>query len=353
MDKKHLEIMKSVYDMARTVEPGDYGGISEVKYATDYGSSPAPWRIGPFRELPEMAFKKERLFDDPTGIGWRSDFIFNPSLICKDGLLHLFYRAAPQKESLSSRIGHAVYDPQTGWEDLSGPPAVWPTENDETHGTEDPKVYFAEGKYFMFYQADWQPDEEERRTLLGGAPKTWELCTVTKCAVSEDLISWKKLGQTVPYEISRGWSKGAVIPRNPAGEAVKIGGEYLMFVSEGCGEQQHVGRSPDMVSWTFEPITYLTLPPEIGRILEVSCLTTGHKPNGEMVMDFFYLTPDGRFEAMQALYNTSDPFVQLDMQSGGALAWGGMLAWNGKWLVAQGWDAPKGKQEMYFYEAEL
>ena len=238
MQKKSRTIMKEVYDYAKNITPGDYGGISETKFCRDYGENPAPWRVGPFQILPDMTFAKERPFEDPTGIGWESHFIFNPSLIVKDDQLYLFYRAAPQKESLSSRIGLAVYQEGKGWEDLSGPPILYPTEDGETHGVEDPKVYFWNGRYYMFYQSVWQPEGEERQRILGDTPENWEVSCVTRLAVSNDLLHWEKKGLVLPYEISRGWCKGAVIPRDGNGCPVKIHGKFLMFVSEGCAGRQ-------------------------------------------------------------------------------------------------------------------
>lgn len=351
MQKKSRTIMKEVYDYAKNITPGDYGGISETKFCRDYGENPAPWRVGPFQILPDMTFAKERPFEDPTGIGWESHFIFNPSLIVKDDQLYLFYRTAPQKESLSSRIGLAVYQEGKGWEDLSGPPILYPTEDGETHGVEDPKVYFWNGRYYMFYQSVWQPEGEERQRILGDTPENWEVSCVTRLAVSNDLLHWEKKGLVLPYEISRGWCKGAVIPRDGNGCPVKIHGKFLMFVSEGCAGRQQVGYSEDMEHWEFREQNYLSLPKEMGEICEVACCIT-EQDSPDMVLDFFYRDNDGVFHAGQAHYQKDAPFQQLELGQGGCLAWGGLTRWKGKYLVAQGWDAPKGEQRIYFYQEE-
>lgn len=352
MHPDSFRIMKQVYEEARSITPGDYGGISEMKYATDYGEDPGEWRIGPFAVDESMTFYKTRPFSDPTHIGWESHFIFNPCLVEREGELYLFYRAAPQKESLSSRIGLAIFREGCGWEDLSGEPVLYPTEDDETHGTEDPKIYRWNGRYYMFYQANWVPDEGKRREIAGDSDAAWGLCTVTKLAVSDDLIHWEKRGVAVPYSVSRGWSKGAVIPRDPAGNPIPIDGKFRMFISEGCGGRQVVGASDDLEHWTFECREFLTLPPEDGHLCEVACCTVQYEDSGfAMLMDYFYQHPDGSFDAGQARYDIRKPYQQLELAKGGCLAWGGLLRWRGKWLVAQGWDAPKGEQIMYFYRS--
>ena len=348
MKEKSFAVMRDIYEFARSITPGDYGGISETKFCRDYGKDPAEWRVGPFEMVPEMTFVKTRPFDDPTGIGWASHFIFNPSLIEWDGRLFLFYRAAPQKESLSSRIGLAVWEEGKGWDDLSGEPVLYPTEDDETHGVEDPKIYCWNNRWFLFYQGVWQPEGEERERIMGGSPQNWEISCITKLAVSDDLVHWEKKGLVLPYSVSRGWCKGAVIPRDSRGCPVKIDGKFLMFVSEGCGGKQQVGCSDDMEHWEFREQHYLTLPPEMGELCEVACCIT-EEGAPDMVLDFFYRDPAGAFHAGQAYYRKDKPFCQLELGFGGCLAWGGLIRWKGNYLVAQGWDAPKGEQRMYFY----
>ncbi len=58
----------------------------------------APWAIGPFSHEPSMTFELTTQWADPTGIGWTSSSIFNPSIIVHDGEVVAFYRASPRKE---------------------------------------------------------------------------------------------------------------------------------------------------------------------------------------------------------------------------------------------------------------
>lgn len=109
------------------------------------------WCIGPIQKDHSLTFKKTTQWNDPTGIGWKAGFLFNPSTIVHDGKLYLFYRAAPKKESLSSRIGLAIYDEKNEWTDYAENPIIFPQTEDEVVSTEDPKIYRLEDGYILFY----------------------------------------------------------------------------------------------------------------------------------------------------------------------------------------------------------
>lgn len=306
------------------------------------------WAIGPFRKDPAMTFRLEGQWSDPTGIGWTSSSIFNPSMIERSGRLHLFYRASPKKESLGSRIGSAVWTPEDGWRDGDNP-VVFPTLDNELLGTEDPKAYSANGRYFLFYNGIWP---------LAGTPEReahpspgWPLRDVgcdINLAVSDDLVHWEKRGRVVPHDVSHLWAKGAVIPTDGTGEAVRIGGEYLMFLSEGCDGKAVVGRSDDLEHWEFGEQPYLDLT-GLGSLHEVACAVVDA---GNLILDFFYADETGAFAAGQACYALTDPFTQLEIHRGGSLAWGGLVRHDGRWTFAQGWDAPPGERELYLYRAD-
>lgn len=305
--------------------------ISTDQFSAHYASRPG-WAIGPFERDPSLTFRLEGQWEDPTGVGWTSESIFNPTVIERDGELHLFYRASPRKESTASRIGHAVRR-DGAWHDDPANPVVYPTLENEALGCEDPKVYEAEGRYVLFYNAI-------RRTEEG------EVACDIMAAVSEDLRSWRKLGLAVPYDVSQGWAKGAVVPRDASGRAVRIGGEYLMYLSEGCGGRPMVGRSDDLLSWRFEEQPSLDLSPLPGSLFEVACAAVD---GDDLVLDFFYADEHGDFAAAQALYSVAAPFTQRALNRGGSLAWGGLQKLGGRWSFAQGWDAPAGTRELYFY----
>ena len=310
---------------------------------------PAPsWRLGPFRRDDSLAFRQPGDWPDPSGTGWTNGYLLNPSVIVADDRLHLIYRASPSKESLGSRIGHAVYTPETGWTDDPANPVVHPTLPNEVLGVEDPKVYRRDdGRYVLFYNAIWPVEAgQSAATLMPGVG-----CDVM-VAISDDLVSWRKVGPAVPREVSQGWAKGAVIPRHPNGDAVRIAGEYLMYLSEGCGGQT-VGRSTDLLTWTFERRDYPPPGDPGGGPWGGAPAGTGPDPTDDVVLDFLYRDPDGRLVAGQALYHRDDPFTQRELGTGGILAWGGLAAYRGSLWFAQGWDADEGSRELYFYARDL
>jgi predicted GH43/DUF377 family glycosyl hydrolase len=319
-------------------------GLSQESFLTGLRSG-KEWSLGPFRQAPELTFTKASQLGDPTGIGWTSSSTFNPTIIEESGELFLFYRAAVKKESLGSRIGLARYRPETGWREFTERPMIFPTEENEILSVEDPKVYrFGHKKFVMFYNGVWRASAEE---IAEYEKPFGDVACDIKYAFSDDLINWEKRGLVVPYEVSRLWAKGAVIPRDQHGNAVKINGEYLMFLSEGCGDRQFIGRSRDMCDWEFEERTYLELPREMGRkIFEVA---TAVVTDNCLVIDFMYEGHDGRHLGAEALYDLSDPRSALDFVSGATLAWGGLIKYQGKWCFAQGWDAEPGREQILFY----
>ena len=306
--------------------------ITTDQFSATYDPRP-DWAIGPFVRDDELTFRLEGQWDDPTGVGWTSSAIFNPTVIERDGELHLFYRASPRMESTASRVGHAVRRDGV-WHDSPANPVVYPTLANEVLGCEDPKVYEVDGRYVMFYNAIWRKEDGDTAVDI-------------MAAVSDDLEHWEKRGLAVPYEVSQYWAKGAVIPRDEHGRAVRIGGEFLMFLSEGCGGRPMIGHSTDLLEWRFEEQPYLDLSGLGGRLFEVACAAV----NGDdLVLDFFYADENGDFSAAQALYRVDAPFTQLDIHRGGSLSWGGLQRLGGRWAFAQGWDAPRGERIMYFYK---
>lgn len=327
------------------------------------GSARTDWAVGPFAVDPAFTFTLDGQWPDPDGLGWTSESLYNPSLIEHDGTLHLFYRASPRKESLGSRIGHATLAltpdgepaPGAAWVDDPANPVVRPTLDDELFGTEDPKVYRAEGRFWLFYNGVFPITEEARVAHPSPGYPVQAVGIDMLVAVSDDLVTWQKLGPIADHEQTRLWAKGAVIPRDEHGNAVRLGGtgddagDYLMFVSEGFDGVLHVGRSDDLRHWTFEPVPYLDLTGVGGRLHEVAAaIVTG---DGRLVLDVFH-DVDGVFAASQALYDVDRPVDQLALTPGGSLSWGGLQKIGGRWTFAQGWDAPAGHRDLYFYRTD-
>lgn len=311
----------------------------------------AEWAIGPFEEDASLTFTAQGQWPDPTGTGWTSSALFNPSLITDGNRLVLFYRASPTMESMASRIGMATHDADRGWADSKSNPIIYPTLDNELYGCEDPKIYRKEGQYFLFYHGVFPIDPVDASAYPSpGYPLEGVGCDLN-LAVSDDLQTWTKLGRVVPHSVSRLWCKGAVIPRDPEGNAIRINGEFLMYLSEGCNGTFQVGRSDDLINWTFEEQPYLDLTPLQGRLHEVACAAAGFDDQGRIVLDFFYRDADGQPAAAQALYHSGAPFTQIDLNKGGSLSWGGLLGHEGTWIFPQGWSAPQGTRSLYFYRS--
>jgi beta-1,2-mannosidase len=343
--------LKQIYEEAAKKVGKNH--ISMLDLGKQYESYP-DWCIGPFSNEASLTFKKPRQWNDPTNIGWKSGFLFNPSVIGHDGKLFMFYRAAPQKEALSSRVGLAVYTPGSGWEDYRHNPVIYSTTEDEVISVEDPKVYEREdGTFIMFYNGVSPTTDEIRADCASTGDKAPGIVCTIKAAVSRDLYTWDKIGSVVPTSVSRYWAKAAVIPRDPSGKAVRINGRYMMYISEGCGGKQYIGFSTNLVDWTFEQHTYLEIG-DMGIIREVACAVTHYHSNERlMLLDFYYQDKTGMQCASQAKYSLDDPFTQEAVNRGGTLSWGGIIQYDGKWLFAQGWDATPNAEEMYFYTAPI
>jgi hypothetical protein len=353
MEQLSTEGLRASYEAALRHSDPLTDRISTDQFSHRYPENPG-WAVGPFTRDESLTFRPQGQWEDPTRIGWTSSSVFNPSLIVEGDALHMFYRASPRKESTASRIGLATYTAGNGWSDSSANPIVFPTTDDELLSCEDPKVYRTDDGYVLFYNGIWHAagSAEAEEFPSPGYPITSLGCDI-KVATSTDLVHWEKRGLAVPYEISRLWAKGAVIPRDLNGRAIRIGGEYLMYLSEGCGGRSFVGRSQDLVSWSFAEQPYLDLSALGGTLLEVSCAVTDHGDTGSIVLDFFYRDASGEFAAAQALYDIDAPFTQRALNRGGSLSWGGLVRYDGSILFAQGWDAPSGVREMYLYREAL
>lgn len=335
-----------VLDEARATENHHTDVLSQETFLAQ-GADRPPWAPGPFAADPALTFELTGQWEDPAGVGWTSESIFNPSLITVGDELHAFYRAAPKKESLSSRIGHAVYTQAGGWRDDPGNPVLHPTLPNEALGVEDPKVYRHDGRYVMFYNGIFPTTPQQRATHPSPGYPVGEVGVDINVAISTDLRQWEKLGSITPRAQSRLWAKGAVIPRAADGSAVALNGEFLMFVSEGFDGALTVGRSTDLLDWTFEPAPYLDLDPlGGGHLHEVATATVLAEG---LVLDFFYSDPDGQWSAGRADYALDAPLVQRRVARGGTLAWGGLVRWRDRWVFAQGWDARPGHRELLVY----
>lgn len=304
-------------------------------------ADPLPdWAIGPFRQGAvdgrEMAFRQVLNWKDPAGLAdWKPRAFWNPALLEVDGRLYMLYRTGPTMEGLNSRIALAWSDDGgIRWQDYERNPIIYPTESYEARGVEDPRIYKHNDRYYLFYTA--VQDRE------GGG-----LYADISLATSADLLHWEKQGRVMPRSVSKGWAKSAVIPRSPAGEAVSIDDEFLMYVSERPlasdkdVEEQMIGRSKDLVHWEFEQEAFLEPNETITSIHEVATITTGFPDSDDMIADVFYVQPNGDWGCGQVRYNRKNPTRALAFTNYGVCSWGGKIIYRGQWLYAQGWLEPE------------
>lgn len=346
MNKISRERLRESLERALANDNAQTDALSQDAFSAAYPER-ADWEVGPFLRDPALTFTLETQWEDPHGIGWTSSSIFNPTVIEEEGVLHLFYRASPTKESVASRIGHATRDAAGTWTDSPANPVVLETLDNEILGCEDPKIYRADGRFHLFYNGIFPVDEADRHAFPSPGWEIGDIGCDINLAVSDDLRTWRKLGRVVPHEVSRLWAKGAVVPRDASGNAVRVNGEYLMFVSEGCDGRLVVGHSDDLLNWTFTDEDYLDLGSVDGHLHEVACAVVDGR--GHLVLDVFYGERDQRFAAAQALYAIDRPFEQLALHRGGALPWGGLIRHGEDWLLAQGWDAAPDRRQIIFY----
>lgn len=107
-------------------------------------------------------FEFKRHPDNPilvpnSGNKWEAKASFNPSLIEKDGVIHVFYRAVSETKELNgvkaefSSIGHAVS--RDGIHFKNHHELITPDMDWDKFGCEDPRVTEFEGNYLVFYTA--------------------------------------------------------------------------------------------------------------------------------------------------------------------------------------------------------
>lgn len=109
---------------------------------------------------------------------FESEGVLNPAVIKVDDAIHMFYRAVT-KDNYST-IGYCKLSSPMVVESRSNTPVLYPQEESEFQGLEDPRIVEIEGTYYMSY------------TAFDGTNALGSLATST------DLEHWKKQGVIVP-----------------------------------------------------------------------------------------------------------------------------------------------------------
>ena len=167
------------------------------------------------------------LLPDPTS-AWECYNVFNPSVIHHKGLFHMHYRA--QGLDWVSRIGYAVSEDGVHWNRMREP-ILSPIDGSDSRGVEDPRVTEINGLFYMCYTAygsEYRGDGEP--THAGGG-------ILPMIAVSDNLITWRRLGSIVSGEDNK---DHVLFPR-------KINGRYAAFHRR--FPEVWLAYSDDLVTW--------------------------------------------------------------------------------------------------------
>lgn len=125
-----------------------------------------------------ITVKKIGVILTKTELVFENEGVLNPGVIREGDFVHLFYRAV--SEGNHSSIGYCkLKGPYTIVERLTAP-VLFPEFEYESHGVEDPRIVKIEGKYYLTYTA------YDGVNALGAL------------AISEDLVTWQKVGIIVP-----------------------------------------------------------------------------------------------------------------------------------------------------------
>ena len=138
--------------------------------------------------------RREGVLLETTENEFENQAVLNPTVIQQGNTLHLFYRAV--KEGNYSSIGYCKLEGPLNIVERKNSPILFPEYDYEIHGTEDPRVVFLDGIYYMFYTA-----YDGRNALVAYATskdlKTWEkhgiISAQMKYAEAGNLFRFSKL----------------------------------------------------------------------------------------------------------------------------------------------------------------
>ena len=149
--------------------------------------------------------KSEGIILKSSKNGFDNQAVLNPACIEKDGVTHMFYRGVRQGDMHSS-IGYCQL---AGGKVIrrSVEPVIFPEHAYEKKGTEDPRVVFLDGFYYLFYTA------YDGKNALFAYATSPDLVHFVKHGVISPRITYREAGKLF------GFSK------------TKVGEKYFMFDS--------------------------------------------------------------------------------------------------------------------------
>ena len=166
----------------------------------------------------------------PTGDGFESAGVFNPTVVKEGGKFVMLYRA--QDKAGTSRLGYAHSTDGVHFIRRPEPVLAPQTDYEKDGGVEDPRLVKIGGTYYLTYTAYNKKDAQ--------------LCLAT----SKDLIRWERRGAIMPAYRGRwnvGWTKaGAILTE-------KVNGKYWMYYMADPAKdvnEMGVAFSHDLIHWT-------------------------------------------------------------------------------------------------------
>ena len=93
--------------------------------------------------------KSEGIILESSENGFENQAVLNPATIEVDGVTHMFYRAVRSPDMVSS-IGYCQLEGNKAVK-RSANPVLFPEQDYEKMGVEDPRIIFLDGVYYLFY----------------------------------------------------------------------------------------------------------------------------------------------------------------------------------------------------------
>jgi len=95
-----------------------------------------------------LNIKDEGIILEKSAVAFENKAVFNPACIQADGVTHMFYRALDQNDV--SSIGYCRLKGNQVIK-RSIQPVIFPEHDYEKMGTEDPRITYLDGTYYLFY----------------------------------------------------------------------------------------------------------------------------------------------------------------------------------------------------------
>jgi predicted GH43/DUF377 family glycosyl hydrolase len=205
-----------------TMQAGRHRSSAAPLAARDASGLPG-WAIGPFTRYAGNPILTPPVVPNASN-NWEWPEAFNPSVVVVDGVFHMLYRGAASGNF--SAIGAATSTDGHHFTEAANNPVITRDLPTETHGVEDPRMYYLNGRYYAFFTG-------------------YDGSTVgLNEAVSTDALHWQQLGRIIPD------TKNAAVIADPQGQPVKIRGSYYMYYGE--NGKEFLAKSTDLTHWSTD-----------------------------------------------------------------------------------------------------